>query len=251
MNIEYHKRYSPSLGRDMEFKVYGHAGHPVLFIPCQNGRFFDFENFHMIDVWAKYIEAGRAQVFSIDTIDGETWSAKGMNPHDRIVRHEQWFNYVVNELVPEIMYMNTEANGGYRHMGIMPFGCSMGAMHAGIFFFRRPDLFDSCLALSGLYDSKDGFGNYMEPLIYDNSPIDFLRNMPADHPYIQMYNERKGVFCVGQGAWEDELLASTRELDAVVRQKGINVWIDFWGTDVNHDWDWWYKQVDYFVPKIL
>ena len=43
METQYFKEYSPALGRDMELKVYGHAGRPVLFIPCQNGRFFDFE----------------------------------------------------------------------------------------------------------------------------------------------------------------------------------------------------------------
>ena len=91
----------------------------------------------------------------------------------------------------------------------------------------------------------------MEPLIYDNSPIDYLRNMPWDHPYIQMYNERKLIFCVGQGAWEDELKASTRELEEVLCQKGIHAWFDYWGYDVNHDWNWWFRQVDYFLPKIL
>ena len=34
MEIQYFKQYSPALGRDMECKVYGHAGRPVLFIPC-------------------------------------------------------------------------------------------------------------------------------------------------------------------------------------------------------------------------
>ena len=43
MNIEYYRHYSPSLGRDMEMSVYGHAGRPVLYIPCQDGRFFDFD----------------------------------------------------------------------------------------------------------------------------------------------------------------------------------------------------------------
>ena len=47
MKIEYHKHYSGWLGRDMEFKVYGHAGKPVMFIPCQGGRFMDFEGFNM------------------------------------------------------------------------------------------------------------------------------------------------------------------------------------------------------------
>ena len=52
METQYFKFYSPALNRDMECKVYGHAGRPVLFIPCQDGRFFDFENFHMTDTWS-------------------------------------------------------------------------------------------------------------------------------------------------------------------------------------------------------
>ena len=55
MEVQYYKNYSPALGRDMECKIYGHAGRPVLFIPCQDGRFFDFENFHMTDVWSPWI----------------------------------------------------------------------------------------------------------------------------------------------------------------------------------------------------
>ena len=68
MEVQYYKEYSPSLGRDMECKVYGHAGRPVLFIPCQDGRFFDFENFHMTDVWAPWIESGQVMICAIDTM---------------------------------------------------------------------------------------------------------------------------------------------------------------------------------------
>ena len=42
--------------------------------------------------------------------------------------------------------------------------------------------------------------------------------------------------------------------DAVRRifeAKGIPVWVDLWGHDVKHDWDWWYKQVVYYMPYIL
>ncbi|WP_346697509.1 alpha/beta hydrolase-fold protein [Catenibacillus scindens] len=251
MNIEYHKRFSPQLGRDMEFKVYGHSGRPCLYFPCQDGRFFDFENFHMVDVCAAPIEEGRLQVFTVDTVDRETWSAKGGNPHDRIARHEQWYHYVTDELVPEIFWKNAQSNGGKRARGILTFGCSMGAMHSANFFLRRPDLFDANLSLSGLYSARDSFGDYMEPLIYDNSPIDYLSNMPWDHPYIRMYNERRMIFCVGQGAWEDELKASTRQLEQVVRSKGINAWFDYWGYDVSHDWEWWYKQAAYFLPWLI
>lgn len=36
METQYIKQYSPALGRDMECKIYGHSGRPVLFIPCQD-----------------------------------------------------------------------------------------------------------------------------------------------------------------------------------------------------------------------
>ena len=68
MNIQYFKNYSPALGRDMECKLYGHGGQPILFIPCQDGRFFDFENFHMTDVWAPWINSGEVTIFTVDTI---------------------------------------------------------------------------------------------------------------------------------------------------------------------------------------
>ena len=31
MEVQYKKEYSPALGRDMECKIYGHKGRPVLF----------------------------------------------------------------------------------------------------------------------------------------------------------------------------------------------------------------------------
>ena len=54
METQYFKDYSPALGREMECKVYGHAGRPMLFIPCQDGRFFDFEDFHMAGTLAPW-----------------------------------------------------------------------------------------------------------------------------------------------------------------------------------------------------
>jgi len=84
MEIQYYKSYSPCLGKEMECKVYGHAGRPVLFIPCQDGRFYDFENYKMAEVFAPWIESGQVMVFSIDTIDQETWSNKNGDPGWRI-----------------------------------------------------------------------------------------------------------------------------------------------------------------------
>lgn len=250
MEVRYFKGYSYNLNREMEFKVYGHCGKPVLFIPCQAGRFYDFENFHMDDVFRPYIDAGEIMVFSIDTIDNETWADHGGNPRARIEQHERWFNYIVDEMVPQIRHLAGERN--WCQMPIMPFGCSMGAMHAANLFFRRPDLFDSVLALSGVYDSFDSFGDYMDDLVYRNSPCDYMRNFPADHPYMELFNKAdKFIMCCGQGAWEGDLLASTLELQGILESKGIHPIVDIWGYDVAHDWVWWEKQWTYFLQMTL
>lgn len=233
----------------MEFKVYGHSGKPVLFLPCQAGRFYDFENFGMIDTWAKWIEAGKVTVFSADVIDGETYANFSGDARSRIERHESWFHYMTDELAPYIRHLSAERNGFDQPM--MVFGASLGATHAANLFFRRPDLFDCVLALSGLYDAAWAFGEYTDDLIYNNTPCLYLDGMAPDHPYIEQYNRSQIAICVGQGAWEDELLASTRHLQQVMAANGIGAWFSYWGKDVSHDWCWWFRQCDYFVPKLL
>ena len=249
METQYFSFYSEALGRDMECKVYGHGGRPVLFIPCQDGRFFDFENFKMTDTWAPWIESGQVMVFSIDTIDKETWSDKEGDPYWRIRRHEDWIRYITEEMVPAIHTISHERNGWDYNPGILVFGCSLGATHAANLYFRFPDIFTGVMALSGIYNGSYGFGDYMDEMVYNNSPVDYLNGMPYHHPYVEKYNRNRGVICVGLGAWEQP--ETTRRIDEICREKGIDLWVDFWGSDVNHDWPWWHKQVPYFLPKIL
>lgn len=244
MKIEYYKEYSHRLGRDMEFKVYGHGGKPVLVVPCQAGRFYDWEGFGMMELLSDYIEEGAMQLFCVDTIDNETICGDG-NPYDRARGHEAYVQYVLEELVPRIR----EINGTGRKL--LTTGFSMGAYHAANFFFRRPDLFDSVIALSGLYDTDSMFGGYMDEVVYANDPCASLANLPEDHPYRALYAESKIIICVGQGAWEEPLLAGTRRLDGVLRAQNIPAWVDYWGLDVNHDWPWWKKQIRYFLPHVL
>ena len=130
METQYFKEYSPALGREMECKLYGHAGRPMLFIPCQDGRFFDFENYHMAGTLAPWIDSGQVMVLSIDTMDKESWSDKAGDPYWRIRRYEQWLDYIVNEAGPMLQHIAREKNGWDALPGIIPFGCSLGATHA-------------------------------------------------------------------------------------------------------------------------
>lgn len=243
MHIEYHKWWSQNLCRDMEYKVYGHDGQAFLAFACQDGRFFDWESYGMIGALAPFIESGRIRIICVDSIDLETWSNKGGDKRWRIEQQERWFHYVVDELLP-----NVRCNERQMFFTI---GCSMGGFHAANFFFRRPDLFNGMLALSGLYHASYGFDDYTDDLVYANSPQDFLPNMPSDHPWMQTYRQRRIIFCVGQGAWEDQLLWSTRIMDRILKEKGVPAWFDYWGFDVGHDWPYWLRQAPYFIEKIL
>ena len=120
MEMQYFKEYSPALGREMECKVYGHGGRPMLYIPCQDGRFFDFEDFHMADTLAPWIESGQLMVMSIDTLDKETWSDTNGDPYWRIRRYEQWLRYIVDEAVPKLRYLSKERHRLWMQSGRDP-----------------------------------------------------------------------------------------------------------------------------------
>ena len=87
MNREYHKWYSSRLGRDMELLVFGHAGVPVLVFPTSGGRFYEFEDRHMIGAVAGQIDGGHLQFFCVDSIDMESWYNRNVPPRWRIARH--------------------------------------------------------------------------------------------------------------------------------------------------------------------
>ncbi len=247
MKVEYYKEYSQCLNRNMEYKVYGHAGQAILVFPAQNGRFYDFENFGMVHTVEHLINNGKIQLFCIDSIDQETWSAEYADPKHRTYMMEQWYYYVVNELVPRIYQINSEA----KQQGIFTTGCSMGATHALNFMLRRPDIFSGTIALSGYYDSDLFFGDYHDDILYRNSPIQYIDGMEYTHPYVEMYRHRKIVLCCGQGAWEDDMIRSAGRMKELFEYKKIPAWVDFWGYDVDHDWPWWKVQFPYFVERVI
>lgn len=237
MNIQYFKNYSPALGRDMECKLYGQGGQPILFIPCQDGRFFDFENFQMTNVWAPWIDSGEVTIFTVDTIDTETWSNTNGDPRWRICRHEDWFRYLTDEMVLFIHAKMKEYQSDYINKGIIAFGCSLGATHATNLYFRRPDLFNGLLALSGIYDASYGFGSYMDDLVYMNSPVLIC----------QIYRQIILTWSYTATARQSSVLGRVhgKNLSAPIsfgiffsRNKFRHGWTSGDMT-VQHDWDWW------------
>src|SRR6266699_1050645 len=100
MNREYHRCYSPSLERDMELLVFGHAGARVLVFPTSMGRFFQWEDTGMVAELGGHLEQGWIQLFCVDSVDEESWYAKKRHPAERARRHMQYDLYLLNEVLP-------------------------------------------------------------------------------------------------------------------------------------------------------
>jgi esterase/lipase superfamily enzyme len=249
MQVSYHKDYSGELGRDMEYKRYGYAGRPVVVFPTSSGRFYQFEDSGAIASLGEFIDTGRIQVWTLDGIDDETFCAKGDDPQSRVERHEAYFRYVRNEALPAVT-REAAASNGRRKLKPLFAGCSMGAFHAANFVFRFPELTSGVIALSGVYSTKDFFGDALDGAIFFNSPLNYLPGL-SDARALKQLRALRLIFCCGQGRWEERMLEDTHALEELLRDKNISAWVDYWGGDVDHDWPWWHKQLAYFMSRWL
>ena len=109
---------------------------------------------------------------------------------------------------------------------------------------------DSPLVI-GIEEGQTHLASDVPAILNYTRSVYYIGNMPADHYYIDLYNQRKLLIVVGQGKWEGPLVESTRRLDTVMCQKGIHARFEYWGYDVDHDWPWWYKMVAVYVPQLL
>jgi esterase/lipase superfamily enzyme len=242
MNIEYHRWWSPSLSQDMELKVYGHGGKAVVVFPTSGGRFYQYEDYGMVEACRPFIDDGRIKLFAVDSVDSQSWFNHDAHPADRARRHNDYDRYIVEEVGPFIQ------NHGSAVGKQLATGCSLGGYHSANFFFRHPDLFDAVIALSGLYSLRFSVGEYMDENVYFNSPLDYLPGL-EDPWHLEQYRQSRIILCSGQGAWEMGL-AEAQALKDILDTKGVPCWLDLWGYDVNHDWPWWRVQMPYFLGHL-
>lgn len=249
MLIDYQKSFSRELGRDMEWKRFGDTGRPVIMFPTSQGRFYQYEDTGTVAALSEFVEAGRIQIWTLDSVDSETFFSRDPDLDRRIERHEAWFRYVRFEALPEIVEVAKLSNGNREWKPIFS-GCSMGAFHAANFAFRFPELVSGVIALSGVYSTQDFLGPSLEGSIYFNSPLDYLPQL-ADEQMLDRLRQLRLMFCTGQGAWEENMIVDTRRLEGILRAKQIPAWVDYWGDDVSHDWPWWHRQYVYFMSHWL
>ncbi|MBS7564146.1 esterase family protein [Mucilaginibacter sp. Bleaf8] len=161
----------------MELLVFGHGGKTVLFFPTRMARFYDYENWGIVNALSHRLNNGELQLICVDSVDTESFYNQHIHPAARIQRHLQYEAYILNEVLP---LMRHKSHGH----GLQVAGCSMGAYHAINIAFRHPTLFNKVTAMSGRYDLtqslpnfKDLFDGYHNETIYFNMPAQYTTNL--------------------------------------------------------------------------
>lgn len=243
MHIEYHHWYSHHLLQEMELKVYGSGGKPVLVFPSSGGRFYEYEDFGMVEACRPFIQEKRITLITVDSIDNESWFNQSICPEERARRHDEYVAYILQEVIP---FIENRFNSDDKYMVT---GCSLGAFHATNFLFHYPHQFDTLIALSGVYTLNFSVGDYRSPGLHLYAPLYYMPHL-EDIYYIQALQRSHIILCSGQGAWEEETLTDTLALKEILDEKKIPCWVDIWGHDVCHDWPWWRRQMPYFLGEL-
>ena len=225
------KWYSPRLRKNMEIVTYGDYGLPLLMFPSAAADYLEYERFYLIASIKKEIEAGKVKVFSINSINSESWLNSNIKPKAKAIRHQEYNGYITEEVVPYIF------NSCKGVVPIITSGVSLGAFHAVNSLFRRPDLFSGTIAMSGTYNLKWYADGYWDENCFYNSPVHYLPGMNDDYWLPKLQSRKNIYFMTGQGPYEHP--QSSIEMGKLLGSKGIPNYVDVWGKEYSHDWPTW------------
>ena len=242
MERTYHHWYSSSLDREMELLIFGSRGARVIVFPTRDGRFFDYENWGMVNALRDKIEAGYLQLICVDSIDRESLYADWAAPPDRIKRHGQYERYILDEVLPF-------SEGRNPNSFVIAHGCSLGAYHAMNLALRHPDRFGKVVALSGRYDLtaevgtfRDLFDGYYDDAIYYHNPSHFVPRLenPAT---LDALRGLEITFVIGQ---DDVFLANNVAFSEALHQQQISHDFFIWDGEA-HRPRYWRQMVNLYL----
>jgi esterase/lipase superfamily enzyme len=231
--------YSPALNREMPIATYGHYGFAVLLIPTAAADFLEYERFQLIESIRPLIESGKCKVFSINSMNKESWMNYEMWGEHRAIKHNQFNEYVFNEVVPFIR------NATSNDTMIYTSGASFGALHAMNLFLKRPDIINGAISMSGVYELTEYTRGFWDEQVYYNSPMHYMPNL-NDSYYLDKIRASHHIHLLsGSGAYEDP--DSARRLAGIFYNKGIWYDLDIWGQDIPHEWPTWRSMLPYVL----
>jgi esterase/lipase superfamily enzyme len=224
---------------------YGDWGHALLLFPTAQADFLENERFYLIKALEPHILSGKVQVFSIDSINKHAWMNRDVPPWEAARRQALYSGYVEEEVVPHIRRCLNDP--GAR---IAASGASFGAFYAANAVLRRPDLFDTLIAMSGFYDLGPSYlHGYGDDNTYFHNPMSYVPNL-HDHGTLETLRHDTQIHLLsGRGAYE--LPEASARLSQALWDKAVPNNLDLWGHDVNHDWPWWRRMIDHYVGSRL
>jgi esterase/lipase superfamily enzyme len=236
--------YSPRLGLDMPIVRYGTWGHALLLLPTAQADFLEYERFFLIKSLEPLIFAGKVTVFSIDSINKHAWMNQSVHPVEAARRQALYSEYIEEEVVPHIRRV---LDNPHARIGVS--GASFGAFHAANQFFRRPDLFDTLIGMSGFYDLVPDYtkGHWNDDF-YFNNPTSYVPKI-HDGWTLDLIAHSQIHLVTGQGSYESP--DSSRRFSTLLWNKGIWNNLDMWGHDMPHDWPTWRQMLPYYVGERL
>lgn len=118
------------------------------------------------------------------------------------------------------------------------------------FFLRTSYLFDGVISFSGLYNVRNFTQEYFDDLALLNSPIDLAYTL-NDENIINIIKNKKVLVVVSYGAWDQDCVNETRELEYIFSTKGIHTEFYYWSNDYSHDFPSWNYYLDFYISRIL
>jgi esterase/lipase superfamily enzyme len=231
--------YSPSLSKEMPIATYGDYGFALLLIPTAAADYLEYERFQLLDSLSQYIDSGKVKIFSINSINNESWMNDQVSPWQKSVRHQQWNSYVYNEVIPYIR------NSTSAETPVITCGASFGALHSMNLFLKRPDLINGVIAMSGVYDLTEYTKGHYDDNVYFNSPMHYMPNL-TDHTILEQIRESRHIHLLsGKGAHEDP--SSAGRFGKILYDKNIWYELDLWGEEWSHDWPTWRAMLPHYL----
>jgi esterase/lipase superfamily enzyme len=235
--------FSPALNKEMPIVAYGHSGFVLLLVPTAAADYLEYERFQMIDALAPLIDNGKVTVYSIDSINNESWLNSKMEGAHKAIRHNQFNQYVFNEVIPFI-----KTNSG-DSTPIITCGASFGALHSMNLFLKRPDLINGVIAMSGVYNLSDYTKGYYDEQVYFNSPMHYMPNL-NDHNILEEIRKSNHILILsGSGDYEDP--EASKEFAGVLYNKGITYKLDIWDKQWKHDWPTWRNMLPFYIANFF
>src|SRR5438552_15622555 len=197
MHRELTSWFSPALNKEMPIAMYGHYGVALLLVTTAAADYLEYERFQLMDSIQPYIDSGKVKVFSINSINTESWLNNHMDPHHKAIRHQQFNDYVFNEVVPFVR------NSTSWETPIITCGASFGALHSMNLFLKRSDIINGVVAMSGVYDLTEYTKGFWDDQVYLNSPLHYMPNLTDDWILSHIRSSNHIHILSGRGAYED------------------------------------------------